>query len=260
MGKEETKKTPQRRQWRITERDLEALAFLTRYGAATAEQVRREFFGPSLQGAYRRLRALEDRGMVSGERVFYRMPQVYRPTESGARLAEVDLPPPRNDLSRLHHTLEVLELSWQLRGAGSEVSSNGEAEPRLAEPRLAEGVEHWLTEREIRRDKLVARREKETGRMLKKGKMGRTPDGILVLESGEEIAVELELSPKRAANYHRIFADYEQYIEEGEFDGICFYFASRKVMKRVQGLAESHELLDGYLEFKIYEPVFESRR
>lgn len=255
MAENSQKTSGGKRQWRITERDLDALAFLTRYGAATAEQVRREFFGPSLQGAYRRLRALEDRGMVSGERVFYRMPQVYRPTEPGARLAEVDLPPPRNDLSRLHHTLEVLELSWQLRGAESDGSSRGEAEPRLAE-----GVEYWLTEREIRRDKLVARREKETGRMLGKGKMGRTPDGVLVLESGEEIAVELELSPKRAANYHRIFADYEQYIEEGEFDGICFYFASRKVMRRVQGLAESHELLDGYLEFKIYEPVFESRR
>lgn len=243
------------KQWRITERDLDILGFLTRYGAATAEQVRREFFESSVKAAYRRLKALEERGTVKGERVFYRMPSVYRVTDAGARLAEVDLPPPRHDLSRLHHTLEVLELSWLVRSG----DFPGDPSYGIAIPHLSEGVEKWHTERELRRDKLISRREQETGRMLKKGKMGRIPDGSMTFESGEELAVELELTPKRAANYRRIFSDYEEYIEEGEYDGVVFYFASSKVMKRVEGLAEKHDL-DGYLQFASYEPVFERRR
>jgi hypothetical protein len=97
---------------------------------------------------------------------------------AGARLSETDLPPPRHDLSRLPHTLEVGELSWKVRSE-------------------EEAVERWRTEREIRRDKLKARREKGSGRTLKKGRMGRIPDGVIVLENGDEVAVELELAPKR---------------------------------------------------------------
>lgn len=243
-----------KRQWRITERDIEVLEFLTRYGAATAEHVRREFFGDSLKGAYRRLKALSERGVVSGERVFYKLPGVYRVTEPGARLAEVDLPPPRHDLSRLHHTLEIVELSWALR--------SGEMPVKVAQDgkmRQEEGLEHWMTERELRRDKLVDRREKETGQMLKKGRMGRTPDGLMILPGGEEIAVELELTPKRAANYHRIFSDYEEELKSGELDGALFYFSSRKARKRVAELAGKHDL-KGRVGFTHYSPVLEHRR
>lgn len=232
--------------WRITERDLDVLEFVTRYGAAVAEQVREEFFRGadgtigSVKAVYRRLKALQDRGAISGERIFYRMPMIYRPTEQGAALAQVDLPSPRHDLSRLHHTLELVQLSRTLRTKhhGSE----------------------WRTEREVRRDKLAERRDKETGRMRPGGKMGRTPDGVLILESGEYLAVELELTPKRAPVYHRIFSDYESHLEEGEYDGILFWFASRKTMARVRDLSRRHELLDGRLEFTVYEPVFERRR
>lgn len=258
------------KQWRITDRDLEILVFLTRHGAAVAEQVRREFFGASPKAAYRRLKALEERGVVSGERIFYRMPAVYRVTEAGSRLADVDLPPPKNDLSRMHHTLELVELSWAIRhgqilpdGSHPDVGKlgtrDGDTGEQTGEPWLGESVDEWVTERELRRDKLVERREKETGKMLTKGKMGRIPDGLMILESGEEVAVELELSPKRAANYHRIFSDYEQEIDSGEYDKVYFYFSSKKAMKRVEELSHRHDLED-CLEFGLYKPVFERRR
>ena len=242
------------KRWRITDRDLRILVFLVKYGAATADQVRREFFkgsdkgpaeGPTqgpIKAAYRRLKALEARGVVEGERVFYRMPQVYRVTEDGARLAGVDLSPPRKDLSRLRHHLEVLELSWKLR--------SGDAGP-------GEGVEGWITERELRRDKLAERREKETGRMIGKGRMGRRPDGLLVLENGEEIAVELELTPKRAPDYHRIFSDYAEAIEAGELDGVRFYFSGRKAMARVEELCRKHGTLPhDVVRFDHHQPAF----
>ena len=260
------------KRWRITGRDLDIMEFLARYGAATAEQVSREFFpeseevaegpevamatdrgeaegrprvGGPVKAAYRRLKALQDRGAVDGERIFYRIPQVYRVTEVGARLAEADLPAPGNDLTRLNHTLEVLELSWAIRSE---------------EARPGEGVEAWITEREIRRDKLSEKREKETGRMQKGGKMGRTPDGLLLLESGERVAIELELTPKRATLYKDILADYERQIRDEHVDGLRFYSASRKNMARVRELSKKHRLLNSRAEFMLYEPVLERRR
>ena len=261
-----------RKRWRITNRDLGILAFLARYGAATAEQVMREFFpgagqgaegpevvtaadrgeaegrprvGGPLKAANRRLKALKDRGAVDGERIFYSMPQVYRVTEVGARLAEADLPAPGDDYTKLNHTLEVLELSWAIRSE--------EAEP-------GEGVEAWITEREIRRDKLSERREKETGRMRQGAKMGRTPDGLLLLESGERVAVELELTPKRPVRYKDILADYERQMRAEQVDGLRFYSASRKNMARVRDLCKKHRLLHSRAEFLLYEPVLGRRR
>ena len=98
----------------LTDRDRDICAFLTCYGAATAEQIRREFF-ESKPAAYRRLGALQRRGFVAGERIFYRRPAIYRGTGRGARLADVDLPAPKPDETKLEHTLEVVELSYAVR-------------------------------------------------------------------------------------------------------------------------------------------------
>lgn len=260
-----------RKRWRITGRDLDILDFLARYGAATAAQVNREFFpmseeeaegpkatttdggeeeerprvGGPVKAAYRRLKALQDRGAVDGERIFYRMPQVYRVTEVGARLAEADLPAPGDDPTRLNHTLEVLELSWAIRSE---------------EARPGERVEAWITEREIRRDKLSARRQKENGRMQKGAKMGRTSDGLLLLKSGERVAVELELTPKRPVRYKDILADYERQMRAEQVDGLHFYIASRTTMTRVRELSKKYRFLESRAQFLPYEPVLGRRR
>jgi hypothetical protein len=230
-----------KRRWRLTDRDLGILEFLARYGLGSAEQVRREFFGDSVNGAYRRLKGLEEMKLVRGERVFYRGPGVFRVTEPGARLADVDLPPPRRDRERIHHALEVIELSWALR--------NDEYEE----------VEEWITERELRRDRMIARREEQTGRMRTGGPLGRTPDGLMILSDGSQIAVELELSPKRKVSYRRIFEYYERQFDEHELDGVRFYFSSVKAMERVQTIAGHHHL-HGRVEFYHYEPILEPRR
>jgi hypothetical protein len=135
--------------------------------------------------------------------------------------------------------LEVIELSWALR--------NDEYEE----------VEEWITERELRRDRMIARREEHTGRMRPGGPLGRTPDGLMILSEGSEVAVEL--SPKRKASYRRIFEYYERQFEKREVDGVRFYFASERAMERVQTIAGHHHLR-GRVEFYHYEPVFEPRR
>jgi hypothetical protein len=79
---------------------------------------------------------------------------------------------------------------------------------------------------------MIARREQQTGRMRPGVPLGRTPDGLMILSEGSEVAVELELSPKRKASYRRIFEYYERQFEKRELDGVRFYFASERAMKR----------------------------
>lgn len=229
-----------RHRWQITARDREVLMFLCGYGMATAEQVRREFFGSSPNGAYRRLKALEELGLVRGERVFYGEPGIYVVTEPGARMAGTDLPPPRRYRERIHHTLEVVELSWALRSDEFEDASG------------------WVCERKIRHERMAARRE-EQGRLRPGSSVGRVPDGILILSDGSEIAIELELTPKRKASYRRIFDSYERRMEGGGFEAVRFYFTSKQTMKRVEAIC-SHHALYPRAEFHHYTPVLRHRR
>ena len=221
MGNEPDGLAATRRAARLTSRDQEILVFLTRYWAATAEQVRREFFG-SLPAAYRRLGALRGLGLVEGERVYYEGPGVYRVTGAGARLAAVDLPAPRLDLSKLRHTLAVVDLSYAIRCGNDSWAA-------------------WFTERELRRDALRERRE-ESGKMTPGGKMGRTPDGLLVLQTGEQVAIELELTPKRIGIYKQILKEYAKQRKQQRVDAVRFYFTSEKAAERLEHLAKQFDM------------------
>ncbi len=228
MGKRPDGPVATRKPARLTRRDQEILVFLTRYWAATAEQVRREFFG-SLPAAYRRLGILRGLGLVEGERIYFEGPGVYRVTGAGARLAAVDLPAPRLDLSKLRHTLAVVDLSYAIRH-GDDVWAA------------------WFTERELRRDALRERRG-ETGRMRPGGKMGRTPDGLLVLQTGEQVAIELELTPKRIGIYKDILKEYAKQKKQQRIDLVRFYFNSEKAAERLGDLAKRLGMA-GFVEVK----------
>lgn len=229
------------RRWQITDRDQEILRFLSGYGVATAEQLRREFFGRSPNGAYRRLKALEEMGLVRSERVYFGEPGVYVATEPGTRLVGSELPPPRRYRERLHHTLEIIELSWSLRKDEYEE------------------IEDWTCERQIRHDRMVSRREEDSGLMTPGSSVGRIPDGIAILSDGHEIAMELELSPKRKASYKRIFDSYERQIDSGDVEFVRFYFTSPQTMKRVEAIC-SHHPVRNRIEFRHYDPVLQHRR
>ena len=232
---------PKQVRWQVTERDRSVLDFLCGYGMATAEQVRREFFGRSPNGAYRRLKALEEMGLVRSERVFYGEPGIYVVTEPGARLAGVDLPPPRRYRERLHHALELVELSWALRQDEYEE------------------IEEWICERQIRHERMVDRREEQGGRLRPGSSVGRIPDGVALLSDGSRMSVELELTPKRKASYRRIFDSYERQIAAGKLDSVRFYFASGQAMKRVEGICSHHGVYPR-IDFRYYEPVLRHRR
>lgn len=226
---------------RLVGRDKVLLSYLVRYKAATREQIQRELF-PSASTTKRRIGKLKAAGLLEGGRIYYEGPAVYHVTAAGARLADEDLPAPRLDVTKLGHTLELVDLSWALR-AGLP-ADGGTTDPSL-HPCLA-----YFTERELRRDKLRTRREKGSGRM-ESGRTGHTPDGLLVLAKGEHVAIELELSTKRKNRYERIFDDYKKQRAAGEVDRVVWYFGSAADMRAARGAAHRRGS-GGFCEFRLY--------
>ncbi len=242
---------------RITDRDVEVLRWIGRHRVATAEQVRRRFFGAWPSRAYGRLSGLVERGLL--RRDFWRdkEPAVYVATDAGLRLAGLRLSPARLDYSRVPHDLLVVDLSERL------LSENPGAS--------------WVTEREVRSDLTRAALQKGSGRMLPDPHRGRIPDGILVLPDGRRAGLEVELSPKPTVSYAAILSKYAELFGAGELrqtvdpndplapvaasgdlgsspsrtplDEVRFFFRSRGARKRAEGLAAEKGLLPSPVQF-----------
>jgi hypothetical protein len=239
---------------RITDRDVEIIRWIGRHRVATAEQVRRRFFGRWPSRAYGRLAGLVERSLL--KRDFWRdkEPAVYLATDAGLRLAGLRLSPARPDYSRIPHDLLVVDISERL------LSENPGAS--------------WITEREVRSDLTRAALQKGSGRMLLDPRRGRIPDGILVLPDGRRVGLEVELSPKPTVSYATILSKYAELFGTGEtaepddpfapvevaetasipssrtpVDGVRFFFRSRGARKRAEGLAAEKGLVPGPVEF-----------
>lgn len=182
----------------LTERDIEILRWMTRHGVVTAELVGRRFFWrPERKdygkwAAYRRLRALQDLGLVLSDKPYANEPAALRVTREGARIADVGLRPAPLVVSELRHSLAVVAL----------------AEYLLAEHRGAELV----TERELR-----AQRYRDLREGKRKPEQGRAPDALLRIPTkgaGAQgvmtVAVELDLTRKDRRAMERMVRQYDR--------------------------------------------------
>ena len=227
----------------LTDRDRKICVFLCQYWAADAEQIRREFF-PSMETAYRRLKALRSAGYVESKKIFADQPGHYWVTRDGARYADVGLPAPREVKAKLlKHASQVIDLSFRLRKGRLAPEEGGFAPGRC---------EDWISERELRRDKMVARRDRASGK-LRQGRSGRTPDGIALLDTGEQVAVEIELSLKPPGEYERVLSDYRKERDAGRLDEVRLFFAGVPTMRRVEALARQRRLRS-LAKFYPYKP------
>jgi hypothetical protein len=198
----------------ITQRDMEMLRFATRHGVCTAEQLSRRFFS-SDSACWRRLRALENLGLLQRHRTWWQAPRVVMTTPLGTQLANVDLPPARLNLPELEHSLALVDLSEDLLAANP-------------------GAQ-WITERELRRDAI--RRHRLDG-MAARAVRVRTPDGVIVLE-GKRLAVELDLTPKRTEQYEQLL---RAYAADRDVEGLWWFARSAAVCDRVTKLIERYQL------------------
>jgi hypothetical protein len=176
------------------------LAWIGRHGIVTPEQAARRFFARSdgqvgMRAAWRRLARLQTLGLVHRDATpHWRCPHVIRLTKAGATAGEIDIAPARLVEPEIRHSLALVDLMEQLE---------------VAHPDCA-----FRTEREIRTDRW---HERSSG--TRRPGRGRTPDGELTLESGEVVAIELDLTPKRTKDFERILRSYKQ----ERFDLIWWY-------------------------------------
>ena len=199
---------------RMTDRDLEIVAWLARQRVATAMQVSR-LFEVDLSKAYRRLRAMVDRGLVRHERVFHLEPGVYLATASGIGCTDLQLQPPKLDIRTLRHDLRVTDVCVSYLRSGMCVT----------------------TEREMRATDSFGGRPRYAAALPGEAASGRPrlhfPD--LVAESDGRWAIEVELTPKRRRRLDQIVG---AYARARHLDAVVYYVRTCQVERLVREAAE----------------------
>jgi hypothetical protein len=186
----------------VTDRDMDVIQWIGRHGIVTPTQVATHFFHRDdgtvgTWAAYRRLRILEQLGLLQRDRTFWRESTVLRITTAGGRIADLQIRPARLIPAEVRHALAVVDL----------------VEFLITKTAKRTRV---VTEREMRAD-----RRRELRRDPRNSGLGRIPDAEFHLPSGDRIAIELDLTPKRSADYESILASYLTQL----YDGVWWYVA-----------------------------------
>jgi len=155
---------------------------------------------------------------------------VLRVTGTGARLADIEVRPAHLVLPELRHTLAVVDLVGALL-------TNSPPGTILR------------TERELRAGH---RRQLRAG--ARKPGQGRILDAVFVHRMDAEVAIELDLTPKRSRQLERILAAYlhERYYR------IVWYVLPRQE-QRVRAIVCKHRAND-YVEIRAWYPLPTTQR
>jgi hypothetical protein len=210
-----------RRAIRVTDRDVELLAFAARHPLIQAGHAA-TLLDVAEKGATRILRRLVSGGYLRSERVFDGRPAGYRIRAKGLDVIGSRLPAPGVDLRSREHDLGMAWL-W------------------LAARDGAFGPLRWIvSERELRSHDEARER---TGpplavRLGGVGPGGRErlhyPDMLLVREDGRRAAIELELSTKSRPRLERILAGYGA---DMRIDAVLYLVRNRTIGNAVLGAA-----------------------
>lgn len=213
---------------RITGRDRLLLEFIAEHRLVLSNHVQ-ALLGVSAQTAARRLRALEQAGLVDRETLFHRYPAHYRIRRRGLELIGSRLGVPKRALNIAHD----VGVAWLWLAAR-----------RGAFGSLAQVV----SERSMRsRDGAEAHAARVTGRsgqepfgvrLAGQGPRGRPrlhyPDLLLVDREGRRIAVELELSSKGRSRRHQIIGGY---ASDRRIDAVLYLVNDQRIGREVQEAA-----------------------
>jgi len=196
----------------LNDRDIMILRWIAQHGVVSIEQVWRQHFratstaqDPLTSSVYRRVRILEEMGLVQRKQARYRGPDVLLLTPRGATVADIGVPPARFVPTQVEHALVVVDLieqlvrenpgatlvterqirAWQMRGRQARARTDDSASP-AAHTQDAHAIPH----------------------------LRRVPDALLILVSGEVIAVELDRTPKRSVDVVRIADAYAEHYRK----------------------------------------------
>jgi hypothetical protein len=211
--------SPQNVSHRITDRDLEILGEVLRWGQLTTRQIARWFFDSPRTGT-NRLSVLISTGYLRTIPIPWHAPAILTATAKGARArAELELPAKPRAPGRLLHDLTVVEIAAWMLDQDQQAT--------------------WITERELLRDQLRQARDLD-GRLLRGP--SRRPDGTLIRTNGQREAVELELTPKpdRTAYDRKL----HWYIAEDEYTKVHWFAPSAALRSRLLRVAHRNDVRD----------------
>jgi DNA-binding Lrp family transcriptional regulator len=213
---------------KITARDRLLLEFIAEHRLVLSNHVQ-DLLGVSAKTASRRLRALEQAGLVQREALFYRYPAHYRIQRRGLELIGSRLGVPRRGLNVAHD----VGVAWLWLAAHR--GSFGQLAEVVSERtmRSRDGTEAHAT-------RVTGRSEHEPFgvRLSGQGPKGRPrlhyPDLLLVDNEGRRIAVELELSSKGRSRRHQIIGGY---AFDRRIDAVLYLVSDQRVAREVQEAA-----------------------
>jgi len=201
----------------MTERDLEILGEVLRWGQLTTRQIARWFFDHP-KTATNRVTVLVSLGYLKTIPIPWHAPAIVTATPKGARArSDLHLPARLHAPGRLLHDLTVVEIAaWLL-----------DQDPTAT----------WITERELLRNQLREVRDLD-GRL--RGGPGRRPDGVLIRKNGQWEAVEVELTAKRdRTEYDRKLV---WYLGQLDYRRVHWFVPSATLRERLVRLAHQIRL------------------
>ncbi|OGT50849.1 MAG: hypothetical protein A3F17_09280 [Gammaproteobacteria bacterium RIFCSPHIGHO2_12_FULL_41_15] len=196
----------------ITERDIELLKGINRWGFVDIDYISRWFqWQPKL--AYRRCRKLIQENYLQHEWIFYGEPGVYRVTQQGVLMSHDHLPPLRKiNVATYHHHLKVAKLAL-----------------RLVEQHKGE----FITERDLRHQLGINGLDDKQ----------HISDGILV-KNDQRIAIEVELTVKSESRLKKIL---QHYRKEFSIQGVWYFCGTQEVKNKLDSLIHNTDFIKTHL-------------
>lgn len=184
----------------MTERDLQVLKFINTFGFCERSHLEKKFGLSSLQ-CRDLMRRLKKEDFLVEEQIFYQRPKAYYLTRKGASYTE--FPPLRGlPIGFYHHDIGVIDVYLMLMQSYKNIL--------------------WQSERFLRR-----------AQRSNKDRKGHIPDGLLILEDGKQVAIEVELTLKDPCRLREIFKAYALSFEIEE----VWYFCSELLLAPLQKAA-----------------------
>lgn len=228
---------------RLTERDIEILSFLGRYRAATVNQIARHV-DSSLYAIRNRLPRMHKEGMLAWSFTGQAKPKVWTVTDTGLKVAGLNLSAPTISWGTLRHTLGLVDLGTTFELAGERVITEREIRAALrytptARMKTAIDLHRALDEMSLSTD--VDTHEIATTHytLPVPGKnYGHIPDMVVVrapFENGASgsIAVELELNRKTLSEWRNIITAYR---DTPHFAQAVYYVVDVEIERALRGV------------------------
>lgn len=228
---------------RLTERDIEILSFLGRYRAATVNQIARHV-DSSLYAIRNRLPRMHREGMLSWSFTGQAKPKVWTVTDTGLKVAGLNLSAPSISWGTLRHTLGLVDLGTTFELAGERVVTEREIRAALrytptARMRTAIDLYRALDDLGMSTDVDSHEVAALHYTLPIQGKnYGHIPDMVVVREPFENgaagsIAVELELNRKTLSEWRNIITAYR---DTSYFAQAVYYVVDVEIERALRGV------------------------